>query len=344
MSETSPPLLPPFEPLPWLQPHWQRLWQTRCNDRLGHALLLTGPGGIGKRHFADLLSAALMCTRAGADGLPCGGCADCAMVAAGNHPDLVHLGPDAESKSGEITAAAVRELCGKQSLTANRGPRSVLRIAPAEAMNPFAANSLLKTLEEPADSTLLILIAEDPSRLPATVTSRCQRLTMLPPDADTAIGWLSARLDKAQGRDIALRLRLAHDAPLRVLATAADAHWLRLRGECFRQFQAVAEGREDPLKTASAWQQQEPALVLEWLAGWGSDLLRLGCDREVAYLNNPDLRAELATLAVRLHPAAAHRFLQQILKARALATSSINKQLLFESLLVRWAALTARAH
>jgi DNA polymerase-3 subunit delta' len=343
MSQVSPLPLPPFEPLPWLEPHWQRLWQTRRNDRLGHALLLTGPGGIGKRHFADMLAAALMCTQPGADGMPCGRCADCKMMASGNHPDLVHLGPDPESKSGEIPVAAVRELCSKQSLTANRGPRSVLQIAPAEAMNPFAANSLLKTLEEPADSTLLILVAEDPSRLPATVTSRCQRLTMLPPDVDTAIGWLSARLEQAHGRDIALLLRLAHDAPLRVLATA-DADWLRLRGERFRQFQAVAEGREDPLKTAGAWQQQEPALVLEWLTGWISDLLRLGRDGNAGYLNNPDLRAELAALSARLNPAAAHRFLRQTLKARALATSSINKQLLFESLLVRWALLTARTH
>jgi len=343
MSEALSPPLPPFEPLPWLQPHWQRLWQTRRNDRLGHAMLLSGPAGVGKRHFADVLSAALMCTQPGTDGKPCGTCADCKLMASGSHPDLVHLGPDPESKSGEIKADAVRELCSRQSLTANRGPRAVLQIAPAEAMNPFAANSLLKTLEEPADSTLLMLISEDPSRLPATVTSRCQRVTMLPPDADTALAWLSARLDNAQRRDIGLLLRLAQDAPLRVLA-AADAHWLRLRDESFRQFQAVAEGREDPLKTAGAWQQQEPALVLEWLAGWVSDLLRIGRDRNANYLSNPDLRAELAALSGRLRPAAAHQLLQQIFKARALATSTMNKQLLFESLLVRWASLTTRTH
>lgn len=343
MSQVLSPALPPFEPLPWLQAHWQRVWQTRCNDRLGHALLLTGPAGIGKRHFADVLSAALMCTQPAADGMPCGACADCKLVASGNHPDLVHLGPDPESKSGEVKADAVRGLCSRQSLTANRGPRSVLQIAPAEAMNPFAANSLLKTLEEPADSTLLILIAEDPSRLPATVTSRCQRLSMLPPDADAAISWLSGHLDNAQSRDVGLLLRLAHDAPLRVTAVA-DAHWLRLRDENFRQFQAIAEGREDPLTAAGAWQRQEPALVLEWLAGWVSDLLRIGRDRNARYLNNPDLRAELAALSSKIRPGAVHRLLQQIFKARALATSTVNKQLLFESLLVRWASLTTRTH
>ncbi|MGB5734655.1 MAG: DNA polymerase III subunit delta' [Thiohalocapsa sp.] len=342
MNQTQALALSPFEPLPWLQTHWQRLWQSRRDDRLGHALLLTGPAGIGKRHFADLLAAGLMCTRSANDGLPCGTCADCQLIAAGNHPDLVHLGPDPESKSGEIKVDAVRELCSRQSLTANRGPRAVLRIAPAEAMNLFAANSLLKTLEEPTDSTLLILISEDPSRLPATVLSRCQRLTMLPPNTATAVAWLSERLDYPRRRDLALLLRLAHDAPLRVWAVADD-QWLELRSDSFRRFLAIAQGREDPVTTAAAWQQQEAALVLEWLGAWISDLLRMGHDSQAVYLNNPDLRAELATLTIKVSPIAAHRFLQQILQARALATSTINKQLLFESLLVRWARLTARA-
>ena len=83
---------------------------------------------------------------------------------------------------------------------------------------------------------------------------------------------------------------------------------------------------------------------MEWLAGWVSDLLRIGRDRNAHYLNNPDLRAELAVLSGRLRPAAVHRLLQQIFKAKALATSTINKQLLFESLLVRWASLTTRTH
>lgn len=342
MSPVQTDPLQPFEPLPWLQPHWRRLWDSHRAGRLGHALLLTGPSGIGKRHFADLFAAALMCDKPGPEGHPCGVCADCVLFAAGNHPDLTRLEPDPESKSGEIKVDAVRELCGRQSLTASRGPRAVLRIAPADAMNAFAANSLLKTLEEPSDSTLLMLISENPSRLPATVLSRCQRLSMLPPDPDSAGVWLSARLGGGKF-DLGLLLRLAHEAPLRALVLA-DAQGLKLRDDGFRRFQAIAEGREDPLDTAGAWQQLEPTLVLEWLAGWVSDLLRIGRDRNAVYLNNPDRQAELSALAPRLAPAATHRYLQQILKARALATSPINKLLLFESLLVRWARLATRGY
>ncbi|MGB5830402.1 MAG: DNA polymerase III subunit delta' [Thiohalocapsa sp.] len=331
-----------FETLPWLASHWRRLWDAHCSGRLGHAMLLAGPAGIGKRHFGDLFAAALLCGRPGADGQPCGVCAECELLSGGNHPDLVHLGPDPESKSGEIRVDAVRELCSRQSLTASRGPRAVLQSAPAEAMNLFAANSLLKTLEEPADSTLLMLISEDPSRLTATVTSRCQRLNMLPPDPESARAWLSTRLDDAE-LDVDLLLRLAHQAPLRALALA-DRQWLKLREDGFRRFQAVAEGREDPLGAAAAWQQLEAALVLDWIVGWISDLLRISSDGDADYLSNPDRRRDLAALAARINPSACHRFLQQVLKAKALANLPTNKLLLFESLLVRWARLTMGTH
>ena len=331
-----------FQPLPWLDAHWQRLWQTRRDGRLGHALLLTGPSGLGKRRFADLFAAALMCRQPGDDGLPCGRCADCELLRSGNHPDLIRVSPEAESKSGEIKADAVRELCSRQTMTASRGPVSVLQIAPAEAMNAFAANSLLKTLEEPVASTLLFLISEDPARLPATVVSRCQRITMLPPPADSAVAWLSTRV-QAQGLDLDLLLRLAHGAPLRALALA-DGAWLAKREQGFRQFRAIAEGREDPLAGADAWQQLDPALVLDWLASWISDLLRIAQAGASAQLSNPDKCAELADLAQRLTPRSAHRYLQQILRSKSLAASSINRQLLFESLLVQWAQLARGAH
>jgi DNA polymerase-3 subunit delta' len=330
-----------LERLPWLDGHWQRLQDAQRQGRLGHALLLSGPAGIGKRQFADLFAAGLLCARPTEQGEPCGSCAECLLVKSGTHPDLTRLAPDAESKTGEIKADAVREVCSRQSLTASRGPRAVLQIAPAEAMNAFAANSLLKTLEEPADSTLLILISEDASRLPATVLSRCQRLTMLAPGPEDAQAWLSARMSVPHG-DIGLLLRVAHGAPLRALALAGDDA-LTVREQTFAQFQAAAEGRLDPLAGAEAWQRHDTALVLDWLASWVSDLLRLGQGDQIAYLNSPDKRFELTRLAARLTPAATHRYLQQIFESRALAKASINKQLLFERLLVHWVRLARGA-
>ncbi|MGD8207380.1 MAG: DNA polymerase III subunit delta' [Thiohalocapsa sp.] len=337
-NTADPDRMPRFEPLPWLEPHRRRLWQSFEQGRLAHALLLTGPAGVGKRHFADLFTAALMCRARRPGGLPCGDCADCTLLRAGNHPDTAVLQPDAEAKTAEIKVEAVRELCGRQTLTAQRGPRSVLRIAPAEAMNAHAANSLLKTLEEPADSTLLILISESPTRLAATITSRCQRLSVPSPDAATASEWLAARM--GEGADVGLLLRLAHGAPLRAL-DLADAQWLKQRDAAFRHFLLVASGSEDPLLAAAAWQQQEVPLLLEWLTGWVTDLLRIASAGDGAHLGSPDKRAELARLVSRTPPIAGHRFLQRLLQARAVASSTVNRQLLLESLAIGWARVSA---
>ena len=279
----------PLVLLPWQQDQWQSMQAAVRSDRLGHALLIQGPAGIGKRRFADLLAASVLCAQ----------------------------------------------------------PRAVYRIAPAEAMNPVAANSLLKTLEEPASATLWLLVAEAPSSLPATVRSRCHKLTMPPPAAEQALAWLRGELaggegggdGPAAGSDAEQLLVLGQGAPLRALALAGETD-LQAREQCLTAFQQVSAGQADPIAVAKAWQSLEPRLVLDWLVGWVSDWLRLQMDPHAAYLINPDQRRRLAGIASGVGAAGGHRFLQQLYAARSEAQSSVNKQLLFESLLLRWAALT----
>jgi DNA polymerase-3 subunit delta' len=337
----------PLALLPWQQAQWQSVQSAVRSDRLGHALLIQGPAGIGKRRFADLLAASVLCADPGPGGLPCGVCAECRLLAGGSHPDLTRLVPDADSKTGEILAGQVRAVCGSQTMTSSRGRRAVYRIAPAEAMNPVAANSLLKTLEEPASATLWLLVAEAPGSLPATVRSRCQKLSMAPPPPDQALAWLRGELTRgesgdagpAAGSDAEQLLILGQGAPLRALALAGAAD-LRAREQCLTAFQQVSAGKADPIAVAKAWQSLEPRLVLDWLVGWVSDWLRLQVDADAVHLINPDQRSRLAVIASGVSAAGGHRFLQQLYAARSEAQSSINKQLLFESLLLRWAALT----
>ncbi|MBK1649095.1 DNA polymerase III subunit delta' [Rhabdochromatium marinum] len=343
---------------PWLVEHWQHLWESHTRGRLGHAWLLSGISGLGKRLFADRFAQALLCQNPGPDGLPCAQCEDCHLIVGGNHPDLQRIGPDAESASGEIKVAAIRELVGLENLTSHRGRHKIIQIVPAEAMNRAAANSLLKTLEEPTRATLLLLIATDVTRLPATIRSRCQQLMLVPPPESVALPWLQARLaaqaespiqSSAQSSPQApapaapeLLLRLAQGAPLRAL-TLAQAEYLGLRQQSFQQFLAVAEGRQDPLAIAQAWQALDVPLVLETVLGWLCDLARLASDPRTAYLSNPDLRETLQALAARVPPVRLHEFLRQMMRARTLVQSSVNKQLLLESLLIRWSLLTAAA-
>ena len=200
---------------PWQTAQWQRLQRLRAGDRLAHALLISGPGGTGEEAFADALSALLLC-RAETAERPCGRCPACRELAAGTHPDAVVLRPAEDGKA--IGIDRVRELTARLGLTGGDG-RKVARIEPADTMTLAAANSLLKTLEEPAGDSALLLVTARAARLPATVRSRCQRVVFgLPPRAE-ALDWLrnDAGIERAEEW-----LDRAGGAPLRARDLAAE--------------------------------------------------------------------------------------------------------------------------
>lgn len=333
MSVTDLGGIPLSTPLPWLGGLWSQLQGARQAGRLAHGLLLNGPRGVGKRHFAECLAHSLLCRSPGPDGVACGRCPDCVLIEAGNHPDLVRVGPDPESKSGEITIATVRGFTERESLTPSRAPWKIALIDPADRLGTSAANALLKTLEEPAGQTILCLIAERTGALPATIRSRCLQLKVAPPAEEVALGWL--RQQSPRG-DWDLRLRLAQGAPLRAWADFDDA-LLEQRRQRLAGFLALADGTQDPLTEAGVWNGLGAKLMLEWLASWICDLVRLMVTEEPVRLENPDQKGAFAALARRIDPAVGHRLLARVLDGRALAESNVNHQLLLESLAIDWA-------
>ncbi len=332
----------PQEVLPsWLQEPWAALQGARQADRFPHALLLTGPAGVGKRLLLAALANSLLCHSNLPGGRACGQCPDCRLLAAGTHPDLARVGPDEEGKSGEIKVDAIRALASAEGLTAHRGGWKLILIDPAHRMNTSAANALLKTLEEPAPSTLLCLVSEQPSRMPATIRSRCQVLRLaVPPEAE-ALAWLVPRIP---GFDASTLLHLAHGAPLRALELA-NPERLALRDRLITGFVEVAQGQRDPLAEAANWNQAEPGLLIDWLGGWISDLLRLipALSGSQPRLINADRAGELRALAARVDPGAGHRLLRQVWKAGTSDTSNLNRLLLFETWLLEWARLYSPA-
>jgi len=318
-------------PLPWHAAGWKTLRQARAVGRLPHALLVTGPTGVGKRRLVASLSRSLLCTHPDERGLACGHCRECELCAAGTHPDYLEIGPDPDSKSDEIKVDAIRRLTASDALTAHRGGYKVIVLDPAQNMNLNAANSLLKTLEEPSPDTLLCLVCQQPSRLPATVRSRCQELRVPVPHESQALEWLRAYTDSPDAETL---LRLAYGAPLQALTLEKEDR-LPQRTQAFAGFVAVAGGIRDPVAEAAAWNEREPAVLLDWLSSWVSDLLRLASGHPAPRLINRDWLEELRGLAERLEPRAGHRYLMQLFKARADEQGTINRLLLYESLLVQ---------
>jgi len=322
-------------PLPWHAAGWRRLRQAHAAGRLPHALLVTGPAGVGKRRLVAALSHSLLCARPDAGGLACGQCRECELLAAGTHPDYLEIGPDPESKSDEIRVDAIRRLAESDALTAHRGGYKVIVLDPAQNMNLSAANSLLKTLEEPSPDTLLCLICEQPGRLPATIRSRCQELRVPVPPEPQALAWLRTHTDSADAETL---LRLAYGAPLQALDLERENR-LSQRTQAFAGFVAVAGGTRDPVTEAAAWNEHEPAILLDWLYAWVSDLLRLASGHPAPRLINQDQREELRNLAQLLEPRAGHLYLMQLIETHADGYGSVNRLLLYESLLVQWARI-----
>jgi DNA polymerase-3 subunit delta' len=327
----------PDAPLPWHRSCWKMLCAARAANRFPHALLITGPPGVGKRRLVARLAHSVLCQAADSEGTPCGQCHDCDLWAAGNHPDYMEIGPDPEGPSDEIRVDSVRRLAERDALTAHRGGYKVIVIDPAQRMNAAAANSLLKTLEEPSPGTLLCLVCEQPSRLPATVRSRCQRLPVRAPPEDEAVAWLSRQVPASEAGKL---LSLAAGAPLRALEVAQSGQ-LTVRDEIFDGFAAVGHGKRDPIAAAAGWNRYEPAILLDWLSGWMGDLLRLASGHPEPRLTNADKSDVLRSLAGRMDPVAGHGFLRDILYAKAVEGATLNRLLLYESLLVAWMRITS---
>ena len=193
-------------PLPWLGAPLRHALVTQR----GHALLVHGPQGIGQFELTLSLAQAWLCDTRPAD-KPCGICASCRLVQSRSHPDLLVLLPealreslgwgpddaDAEKSSSkakpskDIKVEAVRAAVLFAQTTAARGGAKVVLIHPAERMNAIAANTLLKTLEEPPGAARFILSCGAPEALLPTIRSRCQAVPLALPPPDMARDWLA---------------------------------------------------------------------------------------------------------------------------------------------------------
>jgi DNA polymerase III subunit delta' len=208
----------------------------------------------------------VLCSKPGE--APCGRCPACQRVAQEQHPDLSFVRPI--EASTQIRIEQVRELAAELALTSHQGGYKVGVLSPADTMNRFAANALLKTLEEPPQGTLLILVATQPSRLPATILSRCQRVRIRAPERAEAVAWLEA--DRGPG-DWERVLSVLGMAPM--AAAAADpAAVVEIAAEVRGGLEEALAGGGDPVATAERWARSELPLRLACVENWLTERIR----------------------------------------------------------------------
>jgi DNA polymerase-3 subunit delta' len=267
-AQDAPPAVAPGAlPAPsWLSAQRARLAAAYRNGRLPQALLIHEAPGAGGEWLARWLAQLVLCQHR--ERAPCGSCQSCQRAAALQHPDFSWLGLLEESR--QIRIEQVRELVADLALTSHAGGYKVGVIAPADALNHYAANALLKTLEEPSPRTLLVLVVTQPSRLPATILSRCQRVRLPAPNRTEAIAWLTAAYGAA---DWGAALEVVGDAPL--LAGGAQAAQLAEAGaEARGTLEELATGGADPVAAAERWARSETALRLRCFENWLTERIR----------------------------------------------------------------------
>ena len=327
MSENS-----AAEIYPWLKSSWHNLLRQHEQDSMPHALLLTGPQGIGKAHFGFQLALFLLCSHPAGD-RACGSCKSCCLMRSGTHPDLLRLSPEDEGKA--IKVDQVRSINHFVGQTAQLGGYKIILLHPAEALNISAANALLKSLEEPNGRCLFVLLTDQPSRLPATIRSHCHQIALPLPSKEDALIWL--RQHGSDPDSMPLLLNLANGAPLLALSYQ-ESDYLSQRDTLIKGFMALQKGQASPLEIAQQWQSLDLLAILNWMNQYVIDLIKLCLVKDDQFLKNSDVKLFLSAMAEQVYANKLYLYRDRLVEAKRglLSGNNPNKILLLEDLLIRW--------
>ena len=311
----------------------RRLRRLLETDRLPHALLFSGPEGVGKRRTAEALAATLLCSSPAA-GHPCGTCESCRAFSRGIHPDFFFVVPEAVGKGARsIRIEAMRALGSALARPPELAPRQVALIDDAQRMNEAAANSFLKTLEEPTGDVVFLLVTGMRAALLDTIVSRCLEI----PFGPLALPELSEVLRRhgVEAEEAAALAALADGSAGRALA-------LHVEGALQRREEAVSLlARLPQIPPLSLWAEGKKwgALSREEAGEWLRSLrlaLRdvLALYGGAAPLYSVGLEAPVAEIAARFSEARVFSMLADVKEAeRRLLSSNVNIRLLVEALL-----------
>lgn len=302
------------------------------SDHVPHALLLTGPAGIGKTHVALELAKAVNCE--GHD-RPDQTCLHCLQIEHGTHPDVSIIerldGRDA------ILIQQVRELRDAASIRPFQARMKVYIVTGAEALTSQAADALLKTLEEPQAQVMLVLTAVDAVSVPPTVLSRCRLLALQPIDCATME---RALIEAGAEKDRASHLaRLAQGNVGWAISALSDSKLLarqeEMIGSLSRVFDLDLDARLLLAESLTAGKRDRAAIrsAVEVLVLLGRDLLLLGQGLPARLVTGPQ-QAALLQQARRLSAQQVYRYLEGLRLVMERIDSNVDPRLALEALLV----------
>lgn len=304
--------------IPWTKSVVEARLAGGTQGRHAHALMLSGVPGTGKRAVAAWLAKEHL-------GLNSDQSLPSHPAQFPEHSDLHWIRPPEDKHA--IGIDQIRALVEKLNLTSYAGGGKVAVVEPADAMTNNAANSLLKTLEEPAGDALIVLVVDRLGRLPATILSRCQHLKIRVPSEEVGLQWLQACQPGKPWPKLLQEVGFAPIAALRAAERLDETEALS------SDFAAVAEGRAAPLLIASKWAKHEPELIF----GWVSRQIQSCIKRVIAGGQSGDSTTISDTVLRRIDTRNLFCYLDIINRLRSQPVGSFNYQLSLECLLIDWA-------
>lgn len=314
----------------WQQNSWETLSQGRRQNHMPHALLLAGAEHCGKLDFAKSLAKSLLCeSRDQITQLACSQCKSCSLFEAGSHPDYTSV--QLAEKKSQIVVDQIRGLNDFVYLSRSYEGSRVVIIAPVERLNINAANSLLKTLEEPPEKTVLILVSSNPSELIPTIRSRCQVLHLPQPSHEQACQWLEEQTTENPTEELLLA---AGGKPM--LAQQLDeGERLSTRKQFATDILKLLRGNLSIVNIAKSWEKTPKADLLDWQLQWVQSMIRANYLEEGAttdaispHLNK--LMVQSVNSLWELHDG--------LLELKSHVHTSLNPLLFTEDMLLLWQA------
>jgi len=241
----------------WLQSSWDNWKHQLDNNSFASATLLSSSPGLETFQLAEQFARSLMCSTSNSE--PCGFCHGCELMQSGNHPDYHVVKPEKEGKA--ITVDQIRQCNRIAQESSQLSGYRLFVIEPAEAMNESAANALLKTLEEPPEKCVFVLIASKASALLPTIVSRCQQVTIPDPQSSVVTQWLQNELGEQVPPYVA---HINGDAPVQTKAFIQSGDLDTYKSIEESLIAAVQGNTEAALKCASKL-NESPVVRLTWL-------------------------------------------------------------------------------
>ena len=319
---------------PWQDNNWKYFVQARAANHLPHALLLVGEEGIAKYILAKRMAKSLLCMQP-IEFESCGKCQSCKTYESGANPDYTQI-ELAEDKQ-QISVDQIRKLNEFLTYTRSFNTHRVAIINPIERMNNNAANSLLKSLEEPANNSVIILVASNLSKILPTIKSRCQLISVACPSKIQAIDWFKKNHPNIEHAE--LRLDIASFKPLKAFNITDDD--ISARSNFLEDLTNIVSENLSVVVTAKKWEKTNLESLLNWQITWAQQLIKVAeCGSLSSDLNESHKTDRLyqiqQALFSQIKPDKRWQLYQHLIKQKQYIHTSVNTLMFIENMLLLW--------